>query len=154
MYIGYTKLEHFLTKLEPAHALHLCLLKDQIVGSEGVDLIRVFIWAQASIWDGRQDQIHYWRMLVGEVLAPGGIPWERQFAQLQKAAVTALESVKQFLERQPNVAHLEQGSIIAMPRELKLVNGQTDCLVFDKETSTFSLVEAAPQPAATSATAD
>jgi len=75
--------------------------------------------------------VWYWSFAVGEVLAPNGQPWEAEYRKMREVGRSALDAVRQFLTRQPNVKEVEAEIVIAMPRDLKTVAGWAECLELD-----------------------
>lgn len=146
MLIGFTLLEKLLARLKPEQTLYLNFLEKLIPGSDGIDLLRCYPLLQADSPDGhQQDRVLYWRMIIGELLAPGGAPWEHKHAAVRKAGLSARLAVKRFLEGQPNAGRIEEGAVIAMPRDFKLTAGMASCLSFDKTTHTYRLKERAEE---------
>lgn len=144
MFIGFTLLEKLIAQLKPKQTLYLNFLEELIPGGDGIDLLRCYLLLQADNPDGQQqDTVLYWKMIIGELLAPGGAPWEHEHAAARKAGISARLAVKQFLEGQPNAGRVEEGAVIAMPRDLNLTAGTAQCLSFDKTTHIYRLKELA-----------
>lgn len=138
MYIGHTTLEKFLSQVRPGQTLYLNLLEELLPGSAGIDSLRCYLLLQTTVPNGgTEETVLYWRMVIGELLAPGGIPWEHQHMAVRKAGLSAREAVKHLLQAQSKAENLQEGAVIAMPRELKLVAGRADYLTFDKDSGTF-----------------
>ena len=138
MYIGHTTLENFLSQVRTGQTLYLNLLEELLPGSAGIGSLHCYLLLQTAMPNGGSEEtVLYWRMLIGELLAPGGIPWEHQHAAVRKAGLSAREAVKRLLQAQAKAENLQEGAVIAMPRELKLVAGRTDYLTFDKDSGTF-----------------
>lgn len=142
MFIGFTLLEKLIAQLKPEQTLYLNFLEELIPGGDGIDLLRCYLLLQADNPNGQQQgTVLYWRMVIGELLAPGGSPWEHEHAAARKAGLFARSAVKRFLEGQPNAGRIEESAVIAMPRDLKLTAGTAQCLSFDKTTQTYRLKE-------------
>jgi hypothetical protein len=138
-YIGYSKLENFVQRVDPGQLLYLILLEEIIPGTDGIDLFRSEILLQVSVGTGSEEAVFYWRMVIGEAAAPGGVPWPEQAHKIRGAAKSALKAVKDFLAAQDNLQRFEEGALIAMPRDLKLLRGYGECLEFDKDSGTYRL---------------
>lgn len=146
MFIGFTLLEKLIAQLKPEQTLYLNFLEELIPGGDGIDLLRCYLLLQADNPNGQQQEtVLYWRMVIGELLAPGGAPWEHEHAAARKAGLSARSAVKRFLEGQPNAGRIEESAVIAMPRDLKLTAGTARCLSFDKTTQTYRLKELAEE---------
>ena len=143
MYIGHAKLEEFVSQLRPDRTLYLALLEQWIPGTDGIDLFGMELWLQTSVWDGLEHNIFYWKLSVGQIIAPGGEPWPEEQTRIRVAGNSALEAVRQYLGGQPNVGTVDESAVIAMPKDLKLLNGSAHCLTFDRATQKFSLKESA-----------
>lgn len=140
MYIGHTTLETFMQHVSAQQPLYLNLLEELIPSTSKSGLIRCYLLLQtATPAEQSTVTVRYWRMLIGEVLAPGGIPWEQQYAALRKRGLSAHAAIRQWLAEQENIASIEDGAVIAMPRDLRLVSGSTKLLAFDKATGIFRL---------------
>lgn len=140
MYIGHTTLETFMQHVSAQQPLYLNLLEELIPGSKGIGLIRCYLLLQtATATDQATPTVHYWRMMIGEVLAPGAIPWEQQYAALRKRGLSAHAAIKQWLTAQKTSRCIEDGAVISMPRDLRLVSGSTVLLAFDKASGLFRL---------------
>jgi len=141
MYIGYATLEQLLAHVNSECTLHLILLEEYLPGADGIDLFRCELLAQVSIQNGQASGVRYWRMRIGQAIAPGGEPWPQELQKIRKSGASALESIKQFLASQPHVQQIEEGSVIAMPRNLKLLAGCARCLQFDHASGAYRLKE-------------
>jgi hypothetical protein len=147
MYIGFTLLEKLIEQISPEQMLYLNFLEDLIPSRDGIDLLRCYLLLQVGSPDGEQkDTVLYWRMTIGELLAPGGSPWEHEHTAARKAGISARFAVKRFLEGHPNAGRIEEGAVIAMPRDLKLTAGTAQCLSFDKTAHTYKLKELVEAP--------
>jgi hypothetical protein len=154
MFIGFTLLEKLIAQLKPEQTLYLNFLEELIPGGDGIDLLRCYLLLQADNPDGQQQEtVLYWRMIIGELLAPGGSPWEHEHAAARKVGLSARLAVKRFLGGQPNIGRIEESAVIAMPRDLKLTAGTAQCLSFDRTTQTYRLKELTEAPTTASSPA-
>ena len=138
-FIGYSKLEDLLAGVSSSEPLYLILIEETIPGSDGIDLFHSELLLQASSKNESSDEVRYWRLFIGEALAPGGKPWPEQAEKIRARGKSALDAIKQFLSSEIKVERIEEGAFISMPRDLKLLRGFADCLEFDKPSSVFRL---------------
>lgn len=145
MYIGFTLLEQLIAQISPEQPLYLNLLETLIPGQDGIDLVRSDLLLQTRHFNGQTEDVWYWNLRIGDILAPGGAPWESEHRQLRRAACSALAAVTQFLKAQANVKEIKTEAVIAMPTNLKTVKGWAECLEVDKATKCFRLKQGAAQ---------
>lgn len=146
MYIGHTTLENFISKITPDQVLYLNFLEDLIPGRDGIDLLCYYLLLQTSSPNRYlKEPVFYWRMVIGDLLAPGGTTWEHERTAVRKARGSARIAIKRYLQEQPNAGRVKEGAVISMPRDLKLVAGRADCLAFDRATKLYRLKELAEQ---------
>lgn len=102
LYIGHTTLETFLREVTPEQPLYLNLLGELLPHKAGIDVLRCYLLLQTNLPNREQEtSIVYWLMRIGEVLAPGGIPWERQHAAMRKVGLSAQAAIRNFLDAKP-----------------------------------------------------
>ncbi|HZS09334.1 MAG TPA: hypothetical protein VFD58_31155 [Blastocatellia bacterium] len=141
MYIGHAKLEQLVGKLRPDQTLCFALLEERIPGNDGIDLFRMELWVQAGVRDGPEQDVFYWKLCIGQIIAPGGEPWPEELARIRSTGDSALEAVRQYLRGRQNVGTVEESVVIAMPGDLRLLDGTARCLTFDQISQKFSLTE-------------
>jgi hypothetical protein len=139
MYIGYSTLEKLLARTASAPTLYLILLDETIPGADGIDLLRCELMVQVPVANGAESQVFYWRMFIGQIIAPGGKPFAQELEKIKARGKSAFAAIRQYLAAQPKVQRIEEGAVIAMPRHLKLLLGHADCLAFDQASDTFHL---------------
>ena len=140
-YIGYSRLEQFVEHIDPSQILYLILAEEIIPSADGIALFCSELLLQVSIGDGLGDTVLYWRMRIGRALAPGGQPWPEEARKIRTAGKSALEAIKKYLAVQENVKHIEEGALIALPRDLNLLTGYAEFLQFDKKSGTYKSKE-------------
>jgi len=141
MYIGFSVLEKLIAKVESCHTLYLTLLDEIIPGADGIDWFRCELMIQMPTRDGLEPLVLYWKMTIGQALAPGGTPFPEDLEKIKTRGKSALEAVRQYLSAQAQARLIEEGAVIAMPRGLKLLRGQAHCLALDRQSGTFHLKE-------------
>jgi len=79
----------------------------------------------------------YWRQTVAASDFIGGRPFEE--AKVEKAMARA-EQARLIVEKHIRTLHKfeVQGALVAMPRELRLLDGVTDCLRYDQATDSYT----------------
>ena len=155
MYIGHARLEQLLARVPSGSRVCLTLLEEWLAGADGTVLIRLELMLQGAIQETTVTHILYWRMLIGQTLAPGGNPWPQALQRLRGSGNSAHTAIREFLTRRPHPLQIEEGAVIAMPRNLKLINGQADCLAYDEVSHLFRLRgSAVPHRTAASAGTD
>jgi hypothetical protein len=139
IYIGYSLLEKLIARIDSCHTLYLTLLDETIPGTNGIDLFRCELMVQVPAGNSPEPHLLYWRMLIGQAVAPGGKPFPDDFEKIKVRGKSALEAIRQYLGAQPQVRQVEEGAVIAMPRNLKLLIGCAGCLVFDPTSGIYRL---------------
>src|ERR1051325_3350177 len=123
MYIGYSLLEKLIAKVEPCHTLYLILLDEIIPSTDGIDLFCCELIVQVPTRDGLESLVLYWKMAIGQAIAPGGTPFPEDLKKIKTRGKSALNAVRQYLATQVKAKLIEEGAVIAMPRSLKLLRG-------------------------------
>lgn len=141
MYIGHTTLEKLMAKIEPCHTIYLILLDEIIPCDSGIDLFRSELMVQVPTRDGLEPLVLYWKMAIGEAIAPGGTPFLEDLQKIKTRGKSALEAVRQYLTDRVKARVVEEGAIIAMPRNLKFLLGSAESLAFDSQSGMFRLKE-------------
>lgn len=143
MFIGFTLLEKLIAQLNPKQTLYLNLLETSIPGEYGIDLVRADLLLQTRHASGQPEDVWYWNLWIGDILAPGGAPWETEHQQLRRIGRSALTAVTQFLNAQANVGDIQTEAVITMPTNLKTIRGSAECLEVDQATKCFRLRQGA-----------
>lgn len=130
-FIGYSGVESFARNIEPGARVYLMLLEDHAIGSQGVGAMSCALTAQSTILD----DVAYVRVIVARVQTVQGEPFDTGEARERTAAaLEALRIVREWLTRR-GFEVVE--ATIAAPRDLKYLEGQAECLRYDKARRTY-----------------
>lgn len=105
MYLGHTTIEQLVARIKPEHTLYLNLLEEHFPSPDSIDLLRASLLAQTRVWNGRDHDLFYWKMPVGDVLPLAAHPGRKKsVVSEQRASQRSKESGNSWQRSQTSCA--------------------------------------------------
>jgi hypothetical protein len=132
MYIGYTALSALLRELTPKDLIYVGLIEETQAAQTGSWLIEVII--SSPFFHDTGAVVRYCAIPVGRTICYAGEPLPEEREKLTRRAESGLEAVKALLGNKGLEYH---SAIVSMPRDLRIMHGEADLLIYDKEKDGF-----------------
>lgn len=129
-FIGYGSLENLVAETTPNAVSANLVEETSQPGKYGLYLNRLY--AVVSVLD-HKEHVHYCRISLGNIQMVNGNPLSRD-EQIKERAQGGFKIIKAWLQDQ---GCRVSPSVVAIPRNLKLLDGQACFLAYDKESDRF-----------------
>jgi hypothetical protein len=132
MYVGYTTLSGLLQELTTKDLIYIGLIEEGQSSQVGSWIIEAVV--SSPFFHDTGAIVRYCAIPMGRAICYGGEPLPEEREKLTRRAVSGLEAIKALLKNK-NFEH--HPAIVSMPRDLRIMHGEADLLIYDKQNDVF-----------------
>ncbi|MGH9842063.1 MAG: hypothetical protein ACREEM_25195 [Blastocatellia bacterium] len=132
MYVGYTTLSELLQELTTKDLVYVGLIEESDTAQLGSWTIEAIV--SSPFFHDTGAVVRYCAIPMGRTACYVGEPFPEEREKLTRRAESGLEAIKSLLENKGFEYH---PAIVSMPRDLRIMHGEADLLIYDKENDVF-----------------
>ena len=132
MYVGYTTLSGLFQELTTKDLIYVGLIEESQPSQVGSWMIEAIV--SSLFFHDFGAVVRYCAMPMGRTVCYAGEPLPEEREKLTRRAESGLEAIKSILENKGLAYH---HAIVSMPRDLRIMHGEVDLLIYDKEDDVF-----------------
>lgn len=132
MYVGYTTLSGLLQELTTKDLIYVGLIEESQPTQAGSWMIEAII--SSPFFHDLGAVVRYCAIPMGRTVCYAGEPLSEERAKLTRRAESGLEAIKSLLDNNGLEYH---PAIVSMPRDLRIMHGEADLLIYDNEKDVF-----------------
>lgn len=135
MYIGYTTLSGLLQELTVKDLIYVGLIEESQPTQAGSWMIEAIV--SSPFFHDLGAVVRYCAIPMGRTVCYAGEPLLEEREKLTRRAESGLEAIKSLLDNNGLAYH---PAIVSMPRDLRIMHGEADLLIYDNEKDVFRVV--------------